>query len=131
MLKLHEQLNIFVCWVPNRTHLSQTLNVALYGLTKQKWQRISKNWKLKNLLKSTIPKDEFLRLLKELCKTLNCENFISGFSVCGIHPFCPYELYKKLSSEESSESAANVSDTFLDHLKELRNPTKQGIGAQY
>ena len=114
VLKLCEQLNIsFAFLVPNCTHLSQPLDVAFYGPKKRKWRKILKNWKLKNLPKSTIPKDEFPRLLKEPCETLNCENLIFGFSACGIHPSCPNELYKKLPTEESSESAANVSDASL------------------
>lgn len=126
VIKLCEEHNIsFVCLVPNSTHLSQPLDVAFYGPLKRKWRKIIKNWILKNPSKTTLPKDEFPKLLKELLEVLNCDNLISGFKAAGIHPFCPEELYKKLPSENNKEndpSLANVSDAVLDHLKLLRNP---------
>ena len=95
VLKLCAELNIsFVCLVPNSTHLSQPLDVAFYGPMKRKWRGILKNWKLKNPSKTTLPKDEFPGLLKELCEVLNHDNLIAGFSTCGIYPFCPDERYQ-------------------------------------
>ena len=126
VLKLCEDHNIsFVCLVPNSTHLSQPLDVAFYGPLKRKWRKIIKNWKLKNPSQTTLPKDEFPKLLKELVEVLNCDNLISGFKAAGIYPFCPEELFKKLPSEinkGNDPSLANVSDVVLDHLKLLRNP---------
>ena len=74
---------------------------------------------------TTLPKDQFPKLLKELVEVLNCDNLISGFKATGIYPFCPDELFKKLPSEmnkENDPSLANVSDAVLDHVKLLRNP---------
>ena len=75
------------------------------------------------LLKSTVPKNEFPRLLKELLEVLNSENLKSGSKASGIYPFCPHELLKKLQPENNQDqSLANVSTSVLDYLKLLKNP---------
>ena len=120
VLKLCKDHNIsFVCLVPNSTHLSQ----PFYGPLKRKWRKIIKTWKLKYPRKTSVSKDEFPRLLKELHEVLNCENLISGFKATGIYPFCPDELIKKLPSENNQDqSFVNASTSVIDHLKTLRNP---------
>ena len=131
VLKMCEELNIsFVCLVASSTHLSQPLDIAFYGPMKRKWRKILKNWKLKNPGKTSLLKDEFPILLKELCECFNCENLTAGFSASGIYPFCPDELYKKLPSAAADESINSVSDAFLDHLKSLRSPNEKSKRCQ-
>ena len=131
VLKMCEELNIsFVCLVASSTHLSQPFDIAFYGPMKRKWRKILKNWKLKNPGKTSLLKDEFPILLKELCECLNCENLTAGSSASGIYPFCPDELYKKLPSAAADESINSVSDAFLDHLKSLRSPNEKSKRCQ-
>ena len=66
VVRLCEEHNIsFVCLVPNSTHLSQPLDVAYYGPLKRKWRAILKSWKMRNPSSTSLPKDEFPKLLKE------------------------------------------------------------------
>ena len=94
------------------------------------WRKILKIWKLKNPGKTSLLKDEFPILLKELCECLNCENLTAGFSASGIYPFCPDILYKKLPSAAADKSINSVSDAFLDHLKSLRSPNEKSKRCQ-
>ena len=72
IVRLCEEHNIsFVCLVPNSTHLSQPLDVAYYGPLNRKWQELLKSWKMRSPSLTSLPKDEFPKLLKELVESLN------------------------------------------------------------
>ena len=84
ILKLCKDHGIsFVCLVPNITHILQLLDVAFYGPLKKKWQKILKEWKLKNHTQTTPPKVIFPVLLKQLISVLDTDNLKSGFRSCG------------------------------------------------
>ena len=55
---------------------------------------------------TTLPKDSFPKLLKELMHTLNLEKLKSGFKACGIYPMDPNEVLKKIPGESAKEIAA-------------------------
>ena len=122
VLELCEKENIhFVCLVPNSTHLSQPLDVAFFGPLKRKWRKILKDWKLNNPGQTTLSKDSFPRLLKQLEECLNQENLVSGFRTCGIYPMNPQELIKKLPSQSLPEDInSSVSDVVLKQLQSMR-----------
>ena len=125
VISLCEEHNIsFVCLVPNSTHLSQPLDVAFYGPLKRKWRNILKLWKVKNPCLTSLPKDSFPMLLKELVGSLNTDNLISGFRACGIYPFNPKEVITKLPQSEGATSASvsNISSAVLEQLKRMRCP---------
>ena len=124
VLDLCEENNIsFICLVPLSTHLSQPLDVAFYGPLKRKWCKILKNWKVQNPGQTTLPKDSFPRLLKQLEECLNVENLISGFKTCGIYPLDPEQLLKKLPEEVSLDNVnGTVSGVVVEQLKGMRRP---------
>lgn len=69
VLELSHAQNVrFVCLPPNSTHLTQPLDVAFFAPTKRVWRDILKKWKesASGSRFSTIPKDVFPTLLKEL-----------------------------------------------------------------
>ena len=74
ILKLYEDF----CLVPNSTQISQLLNVTFYGPLKEKWRKISKEWKLKNHIQTAMPKDSFPALLKQLVHVLDRNNLKSS-----------------------------------------------------
>ena len=124
VITLCDEQNIsFVCLVPNSTHLSQPLDVAFYGPLKRKWRKILKLWKVKNPCLTSLPKDSFPSLLKELVDSLNTDNLISGFRACGIHPFNPQELISKLPQSNTAANASqSISSAVLEQLKRMRSP---------
>ena len=122
IIRFCEKNNIrFICLVPNSTHLSQPLDVAFYGPMKRIWRKILKDWKMRNQSFTTLPKDSFPKLLKELMDTLNLENLKSGFKACGIYPMDPNEVLKKIPGESAKEIQLNVSQVVLQRLQNMRN----------
>ena len=126
VITLCDQHNIsFICLVPNSTHLSQPLDVAFYGPLKRKWRKILKSWKVKNPCLTSLPKDSFPSLLKELVSSLNTDNLISGFRACSIYPFNPQELVAKSPQSNGAASAnasQSISSAVLEQLKRMRSP---------
>ena len=125
---LCEEHNIsFVSLVPNSMHLSQPLDVAFYRPLKRKWKKILKLWKMRNPSLSSLPKDSFPSLLKELVGSPNTDNLKSDFRACGIYPFSPQELITKLpQSEDATSSHANktISSAVLEQLKRMHSPNE-------
>ncbi|CAB4023918.1 PREDICTED: uncharacterized protein LOC106141545 [Paramuricea clavata] len=118
IIRLCEENNIsFVCLVPNSTHLTQPLDVAFYGPLKRKWRKILKQWKIYNPSLTSLPKNEFPRLLKELVESLNT----AGFQACGIYPLNPNEVLKNMP-QSSEDASINISTAVIEQLKKMRNP---------
>lgn len=130
VLRQCEENNIkFIALPPNATHLLQPLDVAFFRPMKNSWRKILTRWKenLKASRYSTIPKDEFPSLLRELLKDMSpnsAENLRSGFRKTGIFPLNREEPMSRLPeriSEREDVISQNVSEVFLDHLKRTRS----------
>ena len=80
---------------------------------------------MKNPCLTSLPKDSFPSLLKELVSSFNTDNLISGFRACGIYPFNPQELITKLPQSNGAASAnvsQSISSAILEQLKRMRSP---------
>ena len=145
----------FIPLPPNSTHLCQPLDVSFFRPMKEKWRAQLTNYKQGQSLQSKnmgVEKKIFPKMLKELMKTLNenaTQNIINGFRKCGIHPFCPREVYNRLPGN-NTETVGNkdnanaldrrnqsledinapLHDAFLEHLstKRYRNPQSNTRG---
>lgn len=138
VLQLCEQNNIrFVCLPPNTTHLTQPLDVAFFAPLKRAWRNILTKWKESKSGSrfSTIPKDYFPTLLKELIRNLEMDksqNLISGFRKCGIYPLNKQMLLDRLPKNLTEENKDMMSSAFLEQIEAKRaeylgieNRTKQ------
>lgn len=118
----------FIALPPNTTHLLQPLDVAFFRPMKEKWRRILNEWKegAHGSRFSSVPKDEFPRLLKELMNKLEergTQNLQSDFRKTGIHPLNRQEVLNRICSRvvtADNEIAQAVSETFIEHLSKTR-----------
>jgi len=99
----------FVFLPPNSTHLCQPLDVCFFRPMKAAWRPIVEKWKKgPGRKQSTIPKDTFPQLLKQLADaiTTNAEaNLKSGFAKCGICPLNRNKVLERLPETVSSTDA--------------------------
>lgn len=115
-IRLCQENGIRMVFLPeNSTDKSQPLDVAFFRPTKAQWGQILTQWKQgAGRRETTAPKDIFPRLLKQLLvkSEVNAgENIKSGFKKCGIHPFNPLEVLKRIPDKEdyvSGESSTPV-----------------------
>lgn len=122
-LCLHHDIR-FVCLPPNSSHITQPLDVAFFSSLKRIWRSIVSDWRLTNEGQKHVvmPKSSFPSKLRELYKRLNLENLKSGFSACGIFPFNPEAVLKRLPQVlEPSESQNKFDDVIVNHLQQLRH----------
>ncbi|XP_029348073.1 uncharacterized protein LOC115034777, partial [Acyrthosiphon pisum] len=87
----------FVLLPHNCTHLCQPLDLAFFRPLKWKWKQQLDLWKDKN--KGVLQKNQFPRLLNKVMKELgdNAENNLkAGFEECGIVPFDPQKVLKRI-----------------------------------
>ncbi|ESP03538.1 hypothetical protein LOTGIDRAFT_171331 [Lottia gigantea] len=58
---------------------------------------------------------------------INNEILVKGFETCGIHPFDPQKILRKLPDSDENTAAASqtVSQALLSHLQETRHPEKE------
>lgn len=117
----------FICLFPNATHMLQPLDVAFFAPLKRSWRKILTEWKQKasGRKNGTLTKQEYPALLAKLLLklTVNAENNLkNGFRKCGIFPFNPEEVYKRLPQIESDKSAAaaDLDSSLVDLLKDHR-----------
>ena len=99
---------IFLCLVPNSTHLTQPLDVAVFRPLKIEWRDILDTWRRDSRRKENLPKDAFPTLLNSLMLRLKPENLIAGFRATGIFPLDRNEVLKRMPS-------ADVSLESVDH----------------
>ena len=128
IIKACEKENIrFVFLPPNTTHLTQPLNVAYYRSVKYAWRAILSEWKEKTNSSTTLPKDEFLPLLKKLVEKVNItgtENLISGFRACGIVLVDRNKVLDKQPSRRAEAIPNQVlNDSVMDLLRERNTST--------
>jgi hypothetical protein len=116
----------FILFPPNATQYIQPLDVAVFHSFKLAWRKVLKEWK-KNPSKKNGPfKDNFPRLLKEtvtsIVNTMG-SNLRAGFKSCGLVPFDPERVLKKLprkdleTSVDSNESGVVLQDKLIDYSK--------------
>lgn len=114
---------------PNSTHLTQPLDVSVFGPMKRTWRKILNEWKLQNRRESTLPKSQFPGLLNKLMMTINptlSENIKSGFAGCGICPFDPQRVLNKLLPRTAAETNNNTNAL----VESFSNIMERQIGLQ-
>ena len=117
----------FICLYPNGTHLLQPLDVSYFAPLKKAWKRVLGKWKLspEGRQQVTLNKKQYPRLLAKLIAILASENgpenLKSGFRKCGLVPFEPEQVYKRLPSTASNELEPTeaLDSSLLEALKEL------------
>ena len=116
----------FICLLPNATHHLQPLDVAFYGPLKKVWRSLLFEWRKTSTGRKygTIPKERFAPVLKQLIEKLMIEgngrsNLINGFRKCGIYPFNPDEVYKKLPGENVMSPKKALDQSLVDSLAKL------------
>lgn len=114
----------FVLLPPNSTHLCQPLDVSFFHPLKVSWRKQLDIWKTKN--RGCVPKDQFPSLLRQTLVNLKDakQNLISGFTACGIFPFDPTQVLKRLPSwsKTTQEDAQNMNSSLVDLLEQMRHP---------
>jgi len=68
----------FVPLIPNSTHLTQPLDVAVFKPLKEVAKRVINEWRLESRINGGIPKQVFPALLKRIFNNLKEENLRSG-----------------------------------------------------
>jgi len=68
----------------------------------------------------------------ELAGGMSLQNVVAGFSACGIFPFDPQRVLNKLPVplDEDEERERSWTDTFVQHLEELRHPSPGTVPAR-
>lgn len=116
----------FILLPPNSTHLCQPLDVSFFHPLKVSWRKQIGTWKMKN--RGCVPKDQFPSLLRLTLEGLpNAkQNLISGFKACGINPFDPTQVLKRLPSwlqeGTTEDEAKHLNCSFIELLKSIRHP---------
>lgn len=110
-LCLEHDIN-FIFLPANSTHLTQPLDVAFFAPLKKAWCEILEKWKMgPGRNSSSVPKDKFPRLLKNLLKKKepnSSANVRRGFRKCGIIPVNKEEALKMLPSESITSETHEV-----------------------
>jgi hypothetical protein len=124
VLKMCERYNIRFVFLPeNSTHILQPLDVAVFAPMKRYWREILSSWKddcmARNKNFTTLPKQEFPRLLKKLLTKDYSESIRSGFETCGLYPFSLEKALAKLPEEER-DVESNVQRQLLQQLSAMR-----------
>lgn len=115
----------FVLLPPNTTHLCQPLDVSFFAPLKRMWRKILTDWKLKR--RGPFQKSDFPHLLKTALNNIEAssrKNILSGFRACGIVPFNPHPVLKRIPSTSDVQEESNplLSDSLLTFLQETRSP---------
>jgi len=118
-----EEPNIrFVFLKQNSTNLTQPFDVCFFRPLKIKWRKILSDWKTRNTRQTTLPKESFAPLLKQLCQELGMKdnpNIASGFKETGIVPLDRQRILRKLPDSDGRLQAAKdlASNAVLQHLQ--------------
>lgn len=96
----------FICLPVNATHLCQPLDVAFFGPLKKQWHSVLEKYKTNYPKCVVLAREAFPGPLKGLVQHCNLsgeENVKSGFWACGVFPFNPQEVLKKLPDYMSQD----------------------------
>lgn len=129
VLRKCQEYNIrFACLPPNSTHMCQPLDVAFFAPMKRNWRKLLSTWKQTQAgRQSTLSKDRFPALLTKLMNAISDDaqkNLQSGFRKCGIHPFQPEEVLRRIpdkGGQAENHVPTNISESLVDMLKEMRD----------
>lgn len=118
----------FVLLPPNTTHLTQPLDVSFFRPLKAAWRTILNDIKMKQPKLNCVDKCIFPQLLSKLMERIECnskKNIQSGFRACGIYPFNPDEVYKKMPNQRfENRVKGKIDESFLEYLRNQRKPDK-------
>lgn len=112
----------FVCLPPNSTHVTQPLDVALFGPMKKAWRQILSNYKESHMRTNVLEKQHFPQLLKALMEKIKenaTSNLIAGFKKCGIVPCDVSPLLERISAHNHRD-CNGVENSFMDYLEKKR-----------
>lgn len=127
--------NVRFCFLPeNSTHLLQPLDVAVFGPMKRYWREILREWKedcaRKNISYSSLPKQEFPKLLNKLMEKDYSNAIGGGFEATGIFPFNPDRVLAKLPQENRENVVSDVHKQLLKKLSGMRYSPAATTSAQ-
>lgn len=138
LIPLCEENNIrMVFLVPNATHILQPLDVAVFAPLKKEWRKVLTAWKLSaGKSFTTLPKWAFPSLLLQLLEAMEPQWDClakAGFRACGIHPFNPEHVLKKVrrqpeTSLQQQQQMEHVSPRLLTYLQKTRESAYRGRG---
>ena len=99
----------FITLPPNSSHLTQPLDVAVFRVVKRVWATVMEEWRKESRRKQVLPKEIFPLLLRRLLSGIKGGIMASGFRACGISPFDPQQVPKRIqvTNEEVARAAKN------------------------
>ena len=117
----------FICLVPNSTHLLQPLDVSYFSSLKSNWRSVLGNWRQtkRGKIINALPKEVFASLLTrtlELGKDTEAENAKAGFKACGIYPFNPEVVLKKVPgyAKPINDIQESIGESFRSFIADIR-----------
>ena len=120
VLKKCTDFNIsFICLPPNSTHRCQPLDVSVAPL-KRYWRDVLTNWKkTDNRLNTTLPKEWFPRLLKQLLNRLKPTIDVGYIPLTKIVLLIGSGIHTQPIDDSKVRDAVSVA--FLDHLSDIQH----------
>jgi hypothetical protein len=124
----------FIALPPNATLLLQALDVAFLRPLKCQWRKILDEWKVisQGSRCSSIPKDEFPRLLEKLIISVvkGLQNLVSGFRKSGIIPVDRSQGLARLPTNmmklKNVELMQEIGNSFMEELTKKREEVAEG-----
>jgi hypothetical protein len=101
--------------------------VAFFRPVKIVWRKILEIFKWKHPNISTMSKEHFPALLKQLLDEIEvkkADNFLVGFKTCGIVPFDPHKVISKLPMTYPERECSSGTQCLLDFLQRSRYGTQ-------
>lgn len=116
VIKLCQEKDIHFIFLPaNSTHLTQSLDVAVFRPMKMIWRHLLGKWKKSEdgRKQSCVP--QLLKLLIDELSVNAEKNIRAGFRKCGIVPFDANQVLARLHLQEENEEAKiiAVNDSFF------------------
>lgn len=123
-----EKKIVLVSFLPNTTHMSQPMDVVVFGAVKRKWASTLQNFKIQNREEQSMSKATFLNMLNEcLNQTLTSTILQNSFTKTSLFPFNADNFdYSQLPSNEQTEVDQEehvLSNKFVDDLNKLIEKT--------
>ena len=129
-MDLCKESNIRYIFLPlNSTHLTQPMDVAVFGPMKKHWRtqldRFKEDQVAKGMRGGTIQKEMFPSLLAGMmtcdCTINNAANIWAGFGACRIYPLNQQRVLARIPPKETRRSIQTAfNQVLLDELKKRR-----------